>query len=78
VRPAAHGAGECTLQESILANGEILRLRVCRYKSRDYLDLRRWYTDADGELKPSSKGILFDSELAPELAELLTQLVEAS
>ena len=77
MRPAQHGAGERTLQEWPLANGEVLRLRLCTYKSRDYLDLRRWYTDDAGELKPTPKGIRFDSELAPELAELLTQLVEA-
>ena len=77
MRPAQHGAGERTLQEWPLAKGEVLRLRLCTYKSRDYLDLRRWYTDDAGELKPTPKGIRFDSELAPELAELLTQLVEA-
>ena len=77
MRPAQHGAGERTLQEWPLANGEVLRLRLCSYKSRDYLDLRRWYTDAAGELKPTPKGVRINVELAPELVELLTQLVEA-
>ena len=78
MRPAQHGQGERTLQEWPLANGQVLRLRLCAYKHREYLDLRRWYVDEAGELRPIQKGVRVDSELAPELAELLTQLVEAS
>ena len=68
MRPAQHGAGERTLQEWPLASGEVLRLRVCSYKSRDYLDLRRWYVDEGGELQPTQRGVRVNVELAPALA----------
>ena len=71
-----HGAGERTLQDWPLANGEVLRLRLCAYKHKEYLDLRRWFRDSAGELRPSPKGIRMNSELAGELADLLGQVAE--
>ena len=71
-----HGAGERDIATWPLANGELLKLRLCYYKSREFLDLRRWYKDDAGELRPTPKGIRINSELAGELADLLGQVAE--
>ena len=73
VRPAMH---ERDIQDWPLANGEVLRLRLCAYKHQEFIDLRRWYTDAAGELRPSPKGIRFNSELVGPLVEVLTKIEE--
>ena len=59
-----------------LNNGQRLRLRLLHHKRRQYLDIRRWFTAADGSLQPTTKGIRLDSELAGPLAELLTKVSE--
>ena len=73
VRPASH---ERDIQDWPLANGEVLRLRLLNHKGREYCDLRRWYTDPAGELKPSPRGIRFNSELVGPLVEVLTKIEE--
>ena len=60
VRPATH---ERDIQDWPLAG-------------REYCDLRRWYTDPAGELKPSPRGIHFNSELVGPLVEVLTKIEE--
>ena len=74
MRPAQHGAGEQDIATWPLANGEALKLRICHYKDREFIDLRRWYRDADGELRPSPRGIRVNSEMAAPLAELLVRI----
>ena len=49
-----------------------------RYKSQEFLDLRRWYTDTGGELKPSPRGIRFNSELVEPLAHLLARIADGT
>ena len=78
LRPAQHGAGERTIQDWELANGETLRLRLCNYKHATYCDLRRWYQTEGGELKPSPRGIRFNAELIEPLVEALTRVVEGA
>ena len=67
---------ERDLQDWELANGEVLRLRLLSHKGREYCDLRRWYKDVNGELRPSPKGIRFNSELVGPLVEVLTKIEE--
>lgn len=71
-----HGTGERDVAAWPLANGETLKLRICHYKSQEFLDLRRWYRDVGGELRPSPRGIRFSSELAEPLAELLGRVAD--
>ena len=60
-------------QDWPLSNGEVFRVRLLSWKGREFVDVRRWYT-ADGELRPTPKGIRFNSELAGPLAELLAKV----
>ena len=60
-------------QDWPLSNGEVFRVRLLSWKGREFVDVRRWYT-ADGEPRPTPKGIRFNSELAGPLAELLAKV----
>jgi hypothetical protein len=53
------------------SRGEIIRVEVTEYKGSYYLNLRVWYTDKDGELKPTQKGIAISPDLYPELKEAI-------
>ncbi|MCB1189237.1 MAG: transcriptional coactivator p15/PC4 family protein [Leptospiraceae bacterium] len=44
------------------SNGDILRIEVSEYKGVSYLNLRMWYTDKDGELRPTKKGVAVTKE----------------
>ncbi len=43
-------------------NGDILRIEISEYKNVPYLNLRMWYTDKDGELRPTKKGVAVTKE----------------
>jgi hypothetical protein len=45
------------------------------YKGTNYLHIREHYTDKEGELKPTKKGIAIDFELASELLACLTAVI---
>ena len=40
------------------------------------VDIRRYYTDDNDEVKPTSKGIRLNTELIPDLIEVLASLLE--
>jgi len=42
---------------------ETLRISLATFKGRTYVDLRLFYTDANGELQPTKKGITVTPEL---------------
>ena len=64
---------ERDVQSWPLAGGQQLRLRIVRYRGREYCDLRRWWLTEEGELAPG-KGVRFSTEL---IGELRAALVEA-
>lgn len=41
--------------------GKDIRIEVSEYKGKEYINFRRWY-EADGEWKPSNKGITLKIE----------------
>ena len=45
------------------------------YNGKAYLHIREHYTDADGELRPTKKGVALDLALAEELIQALAQVV---
>lgn len=53
--------------------GEVIRVEISEYKGKKYLNLRVWYTDKEGELKPTQKGIAVAPELYEELKEAVLQ-----
>lgn len=58
-----------------LAAGQKLKVRLVTWRGREQVDIRRWYPDDDGELRPG-KGIRIAGELAGPLAEVLQTIAE--
>ena len=50
-------------------NGEVIRIEISEFKGQQYLNIRTWYTDKEGELKPTQKGITVRPELFAQLKE---------
>ncbi|MCB1180026.1 MAG: transcriptional coactivator p15/PC4 family protein [Leptospiraceae bacterium] len=53
--------------------GEVLRIEVSEYKGKKNLNLRIWYTDKEGELKPTQKGVTVAPEHYEELKEAILE-----
>jgi hypothetical protein len=54
---------------------EQIRIEATEFKGQDLVDIRVYYQDqADGEWKPSKKGIAFKTELLPEIIKALQAL----
>ena len=69
--PARPAVLERELANWELANGLRLRVLLVQHKGRRYVDARRWFRDATGELRPTKAGIRLDEELAGLLADVL-------
>jgi hypothetical protein len=53
--------------------GEVIRIEISEYKGKTLLNLRVWYTDANGEYKPTQKGVTFTPEQYSELKEAILE-----
>lgn len=53
---------------------ESIRFTVSEFKGRELINIRVYYTDDDGELKPTKKGISFSTELFEEFLEGIDKL----
>lgn len=53
--------------------GEVLRIEISEYKGKKLLNLRIWYTDKEGELKPTQKGVTVSPESYGELKEAILE-----
>jgi hypothetical protein len=52
---------------------ETVRVRLDRYNGRDTIDIRSWWTDAGGELKPGRSGFTLSVRHLPKLAEAFNE-----
>lgn len=52
----------------------LIRVEKRTYKEKDFIDLRHYYKDDDGEFKPTQKGVTLPPERLPELIEVLGKL----
>ena len=48
-----------------------IRVIIQQYRDREYLNIRTYIQNKDGEWIPTKKGIMLDTELAPELEALV-------
>ena len=53
---------------------ETLRFQVSEYKGREYVDVRIYYLDDDGSLKPTRKGVTVSPDLWPEFLQGVEKL----
>lgn len=56
--------------------GEVIRVEVSEFKGKNLLNLRVWYTDEAGELKPTKKGITISPELYEEVKKAFIEAGE--
>ncbi|AOJ88358.1 hypothetical protein WS87_12640 [Burkholderia sp. MSMB0856] len=50
---------------------ERLRVQLRQYRGREFLDVRYWYLDNDGEYRPSQKGVTLNPSQLAELVQAL-------
>ncbi|RQV69424.1 hypothetical protein DF024_00415 [Burkholderia cenocepacia] len=50
---------------------ERLRVQLRQYRGREFLDVRCWYLDSDGEYRPSQKGVTLNPSQLAELVQAL-------
>ncbi|VWM20566.1 transcriptional coactivator p15/PC4 family protein [Burkholderia lata] len=53
------------------STSERLRVQLRQYRGREYLDVRCWYLDKDGEYRPSQKGVTLNPLQLAELVQAL-------
>ncbi|MCW7496324.1 transcriptional coactivator p15/PC4 family protein [Leptospira levettii] len=53
--------------------GEVIRVEISEYKGQTFFNIRVWYTDSNGELKPTQKGIAIAPTLVSELKEAIEE-----
>lgn len=46
---------------------DLVRVTLRTYKSKQYVDVRQFYRDDEGEWKPTKKGVSMSTDLLPEL-----------
>ena len=57
---------------------ETVRVSLDQYRDRDTIDIRSWWTDAAGKLRPGKSGITLAVRHLPDLAEAIDKaLAEA-
>jgi hypothetical protein len=56
---------------------EEVRATVRTYRGRQYMDVRIYYMDDQGEFKPTKKGINLSVEMIGELSRMVDKLKEA-
>lgn len=53
--------------------GEIIRVEISEFKGKKLLNLRVWYSDANGEYKPTQKGIAISPELYEQVRDAINE-----
>jgi transcriptional coactivator p15 (PC4) len=65
-RPIQAETFAVVIGERQLGRGDVLRIDIHDFKGNDYLNLRKWYTTADGQPAPG-KGLTVSVHLIPWL-----------
>ena len=52
---------------------ETVQVRLDGYNKRNVIDVRCWYLDDDGNLKPGRAGITLQTSQLPQLADAITK-----
>jgi len=56
--------------------GNRIHVRLSRFRDRDYLDIRNFYEDDNGDWKPTRKGVAIPVDLYDELMAALAAAKE--
>ena len=55
---------------------EVLRVSLSEFKGRQYADIRVWFTDRDGVVRPGKAGVTLRPEAVPGVLDALQQAME--
>ena len=61
------------LKEVAKNSREVFRVSITEYRGRRFVDLRAYYQDAEGNLKPTRKGISLSGEILGDAIEGLSE-----
>lgn len=56
--------------------GDFLIINLNESSGRQYVDLRRWYTDDDDDLKPTQKGVSIPMDEVANVTDVLAAFVK--
>lgn len=62
--------GDHTVQKN---SREEIRIVADNFKGFDIINIRVWYRDQSGEMRPGKHGLAFRRDLLPQIIEALTQ-----
>lgn len=54
--------------------GEVIRLEISEFKGKKLFNIRIWYTDKEGQLRPTQKGVTIRPE---QFGEIKNAILEA-
>jgi hypothetical protein len=57
-------------------SGESVRVQLREYEGQPLLDVRKYFTDSDGKLQPTKKGISIAIARLPDLASAINRAVD--
>ncbi len=55
---------------------EIIRVEVSEFKGRELINLRIWFSNVDGEYRPTQKGVTIDISKFEELKKAINKIDE--
>lgn len=68
--------GAVVLGEFEKNSKEVFRISISEFKGRNFLDIRVWYRNADGEFAPGKKGVAIPADKFDEFKEILLRSEE--
>lgn len=57
-------------------NGDTIRVELSEYEGHKFLQIRIWFTNDDGELKPTKKGVSIPLNKIKDISEALSVAAE--
>ncbi len=55
------------------SRGEVIRVEITEYSGKKLLNIRIWYTDKEGKLAPTKKGVALNIEQFDDLKNALAE-----
>uniref|UniRef100_A0A8C4U0I6 Activated RNA polymerase II transcriptional coactivator p15 n=1 Tax=Falco tinnunculus TaxID=100819 RepID=A0A8C4U0I6_FALTI len=69
--------GQGSEEEGMFQIGKMRYVRVSRFRGKALVDIREFYTDKDGSMKPGRKGIALSAEQWNQLKEIVPEIDDA-
>ncbi|NWH63387.1 TCP4 polymerase, partial [Geococcyx californianus] len=67
-------AGRGSKEEDMFQIGKMRYVRVSCFKGKVLVDIREFYTDKEGDMKPGRKGIALSAEQWSQLKEIIPEI----